>query len=90
MCIRDRVSRPLTSLAEATQRLADGQLHDDLPVSHDELGELTYSFNVMRTSLQQAQAELREANARLEQRVAERTAALEAANTCLLYTSRCV
>ena len=79
----EAVSRPLTSLAEATQRLADGQLHDDLPVSHDELGELTYSFNVMRTSLQQAQAELREANARLEQRVAERTAALEAANTAL-------
>ena len=79
----EAVSRPLTSLAEATQQLAGGQLHDDLPVSHDELGELTYSFNVMRTSLQQAQAELREANARLEQRVAERTAALEAANTAL-------
>ncbi len=79
----EAVSRPLISLAEATQRLADGQLHDDLPVSADELGELTNSFNAMRTSLQQAQAELREANARLEQRVAERTAALKAANTAL-------
>ena len=79
----EAVSRPLIALAEATQRLADGQLHDDLPVSDDELGELTHSFNAMRTSLQQAQAELREANARLEQRVAERTVALEAANTAL-------
>jgi nitrate/nitrite-specific signal transduction histidine kinase len=44
--------------------------------SDDEIGELGQAFNIMRERLQQSWATL-------EQRVAERTAALEAANTQL-------
>jgi len=78
------LARPITALAEATHRLAAGRLNEDIPVSgNDELAELTRSFNTMRASLQQAQAELREANALLEQRVGERTTQLAAINQSL-------
>ncbi|HYQ92757.1 MAG TPA: ATP-binding protein, partial [Candidatus Competibacteraceae bacterium] len=46
-------------------------------------GDLIRGFNSMRASMQQAQAALREANASLEQRVAQRTAELEQANVIL-------
>jgi class 3 adenylate cyclase len=43
----------LTTLLRATRQLAAGTLTEDIPVrSHDELGQLTASFNAMRTSLQ--------------------------------------
>jgi signal transduction histidine kinase len=46
-------------LAAATQRLAAGDLTSEIPVrSHDELGELTRSFNRMVASLSRAQEEL--------------------------------
>ncbi|MDG4552741.1 MAG: HAMP domain-containing protein [Candidatus Competibacter sp.] len=72
---------PIAALAEATRKLAVGGLSDNISAgSNDELGELgelTRSFNIMRASIQQAQAVLREAYALLEQRVMERTAQLE-------------
>ncbi|MDS4043021.1 MAG: ATP-binding protein [Candidatus Competibacter sp.] len=80
----EKLALPITSLAAATRRLAAGYLDYDISVhGNDELGELTQAFNIMRTSLQQAQAELREANAKLERRVAERTTELETANEAL-------
>ena len=80
----ENLALPITSLAAATRRLAAGSLDSDIPVrGNDELSELTEAFNTMRASLQQAQAELWEANAKLERRVAERTAELETANDAL-------
>lgn len=80
----EKLALPITSLAAATRRLAAGYLDYDISVhGNDELSELTQAFNVMRTSLQQAQAELREVNVKLERRVAERTAELETANEAL-------
>ncbi len=76
---------PITALAEATRKLAAGSLSDNISAgSNDELGELTRSFNIMRTSMQQAQTVLREAYALLEQRVMERTAQLESTNYSLI------
>ena len=78
------LARPIAALAEATRRLEGGYPTDDLPISrNDELGELTRSFNHMRVNIQQAQAELRDANALLEQRVAERTTQLAITNASL-------
>ena len=78
------LAKPITALAEATRQLAAGRLHEDIPISgNDELAELTRSFNTMRASLQQAQAELRDVNALLEQRVSQRTTQLAAINHSL-------
>ncbi|MFI5343289.1 MAG: adenylate/guanylate cyclase domain-containing protein [Chlamydiales bacterium] len=47
-----KLVEPITTLSEATQKLASHQLNEDLPVlSEDEIGRLTISFNNMRTSL---------------------------------------
>ncbi|HRX59632.1 MAG TPA: ATP-binding protein [Candidatus Competibacter sp.] len=82
----EALSQPITSLVEATRKLAAGGLHEDIPVSgSDELGELTRSFNSLRASMQGAQEKLREANTLLEQRVAERTADLETVNQALTH-----
>jgi class 3 adenylate cyclase len=49
----ERIMQPVTTLLRATRQLAAGTLTEDIPVrSHDELGQLTASFNAMRTSLQ--------------------------------------
>lgn len=80
------LARPIAALAEATRRLEGGFPTDDLPIRrNDELGELTRSFNHMRASIQQAQADLREANTLLEKRVAERTMQLAATNASLIH-----
>ena len=51
----ERIMQPVTALLRATQQLAAGQLHADIPVrSDDELGQLTASFNAMRASLQRS------------------------------------
>jgi PAS domain S-box-containing protein len=63
-----QLSAPIAALAGATRRLAEGSLHDDIPVtSNDELGELTISFNQMRLSIEEAARTLnrREAQSRI-------------------------
>ena len=63
----ERLSRPIKILSEATQKMAAGGLHDDLPVTtDDELGQLTASFNRMRREIRDAQADIhrREAESR--------------------------
>ncbi|MFO7641239.1 MAG: ATP-binding protein [Candidatus Competibacteraceae bacterium] len=79
------LARPIAALAEATRQLAAGRLQDDIPLGDThELGDLAASFNLMRASMQQTQAELRRANALLEQRVVERTAQLATTNNSLM------
>lgn len=78
------LTRPIAALVEATQRLGDGDPSADLPIRrNDELGRLTRNFNRMRTAIQGAHAELLEANALLELRVAERTIELAVTNQSL-------
>ncbi len=51
--------RPVRRLVAATNRLAGGDLNQEIPVqSHDELGELTLSFNRMVRNLSRIQREL--------------------------------
>ena len=60
------ITQPLARLAEATQELAAGQWHRDLPVtSDDELGSLTHSFNHMRVALKESEEALQKSYSQL-------------------------
>ena len=86
------VSRPVANVRAAANRIADGDLTHRVPaVGRDEIGELATSFNHMaaRLSLTLEELEARRAeveafNAELQDRVAARTADLEAAQAELL------
>ena len=68
MFLRRTVVRPVLDLAEATERLAEGDLSSRVERQrNDELGDLAHSFNAMADSLERSQAELRRTNAELEQ-----------------------
>ncbi|MEU8954699.1 HAMP domain-containing sensor histidine kinase [Streptomyces sp. NPDC048518] len=55
-----RVLRPVRGLRNGAEKLASGDLGTRLPVSgHDELSDLTRTFNAMATHLEQDDAELR-------------------------------
>lgn len=57
----ERIVQPISTLAWAARQLAAGRLQGDIPVtSHDEVGELTQSFNTMRAALQTAEQQLAE------------------------------
>jgi PAS domain S-box-containing protein len=65
------ISSPIQRLICATQAIANGELDRELPIATiNELNILSQSFNQMT-------AQLRDSYAQLEQRVAERTAALQ-------------
>ncbi|MFZ5556464.1 MAG: response regulator [Pseudomonadota bacterium] len=73
--------RPVALLDAAQRRLAAGDLAARVPAEGvgGELGRLLGGFNDTAAALETKHAELRALNADLERRVAERTAALEAA-----------
>jgi signal transduction histidine kinase len=76
-----RVSHPLIQLRNAVAGLSgeDGTQRVNFPQA-DEIGELGRTFNQMADTIVAKEKDLRKANEELEQRVAERTAQLEAAN----------
>lgn len=87
--IRRSVARPVAALVEGTRRVAAGELHTSIPVHHrDELGALASSFNAMTAALARAQGELSALVGTLEQRVAERTRELEAAQARLIQSEK--
>jgi signal transduction histidine kinase len=64
--LRRAVVRPVVTVAEATGRLASGELSARVPVHrNDELGDLARGFNTMADSLEQNRAELERSNAEL-------------------------
>ncbi|HEY7115593.1 MAG TPA: HAMP domain-containing sensor histidine kinase [Tepidisphaeraceae bacterium] len=93
-----RIFLPIRQLVAATRRIAAGDLSTSVAVDRpDQIGELARSFNDMvltvrrqqddlnsaNESLAQANVKLAHANEGLEQKVTERTAQLEVANTRL-------
>jgi two-component system, NtrC family, sensor kinase len=87
--VRGYVLRPVGALAVATDRVAGGDFAHRLDVQRtDELGELARSFNAMTASLQQAHADLKDLNERLEQQVTDRTAALRDAQAQLVQSEK--
>ncbi len=83
---RTSLIRPLERLLGGVRQADGGDLDVSVPVTYqDEVGFLTTAFNKLTASLkdelaqrQQAEAELRQLNLTLEQRVADRTRELEA------------
>jgi len=81
-----RWTRPLDELVAATERLGNGQEPDPIAVrTRDEFGYLGGAFNDMAGRLIAGRRALQNANAELEQRVAEKTAELRNA-VCRLDT----
>ncbi len=72
------VNRPIDKLLAATKRAAQGDLDQTVGIkSHDELGELSNSFNNMITELKHSRDAIEEWTQTLEQRVQERTHKLQ-------------
>jgi two-component system, NtrC family, sensor kinase len=87
--VRGSIIRPLGAIARATERVAQGDLEQPIPVPRpDEIGRLASSFNVMTASLRQARAELEHLNANLERQVEERSAALKNAQAQLIQSEK--
>jgi len=72
MYLRRSVVRPVLRIAEATGRLAEGELSARVPAQRlDEPGDLARSFNSMADSLQRSRTELEHSNAELTRSNAE-------------------
>lgn len=70
--LRRSLLRPVRTVAEATGRLAAGDLTTRVPAQReDELGELARGFNTMADSLQRGRDELQRSNAELTRSNAE-------------------
>jgi len=66
--LRRAVVRPVLTVAQATGRLAEGELSARVPAGReDEIGDLARGFNTMADSLERSQAELERSNRELEQ-----------------------
>lgn len=76
--LRKQIANPLQELTVASNQLANGDFAIHLDTTRqDELGQLANSFNSMATHLQDSFAKLEQINDELEQRVEERTLALQ-------------
>ncbi len=83
------VVRPVTQLLAGTERVAKGQLDEQIPViAPDELGVLAASFNHMTDSLGRARTALDGLMDDLEHQVEERTAALRSAQSQLVQSEK--
>lgn len=93
LVFRRLVTRPVAALKASAGAIAGGNLKANIAVGgRDEVGELARGFDHMRQSVLGLIDDLSQANATLEDRVAERTAELGKANQLILdsiqYASR--
>jgi two-component system, NtrC family, sensor kinase len=89
LILHQLVHRPVRKLIQGTKRIAAGDLASRVPVrSQDEIRELAESFNQMTDDLGQARTELEAWARTLEQRVAEKTRALEKVQEEILQMER--
>jgi len=83
------VIRPVRLLTSGTVRVAAGELSTKVPVtSTDEIGELAMAWNAMVEELSRTRKELEEWSSTLEDRVEEKTAALESAHKKVLLSAK--
>jgi len=72
------VTNPLSHLVAATEKIAKWEFNKEIPIKgNDEVAVLAQSFNKMASELHKQHIEIQAHQAHLEQKVRERTAALE-------------
>jgi two-component system NtrC family sensor kinase len=83
------VNKPINRLLAATKRAADGNLDQPVAIrSHDELGELSGSFNHMISELKRSRDAIEEWTQTLEHRVLERTQELQKVQDQLIHAGK--
>jgi two-component system NtrC family sensor kinase len=83
------VLRPVHQLTAAMRKVAQGDLETRVPVvSRDEIGEMADSWNAMTDELARARGEREEWNRTLEQRVEEKTSALQEAHRRMVVVEK--
>ncbi|OHB80477.1 MAG: hypothetical protein A2V98_07290 [Planctomycetes bacterium RBG_16_64_12] len=83
------VNRPVRRLLDGTQRIADGDLNCDIPVtSSDELGHLASSFNKMTKDLKEARDALSNWAQKLEEEVENKTRDLKLAQAQVVRSEK--
>ncbi len=77
----EKISKPINLLANASEKVAQGDLHTLVNVkSSNEIGVLASSFNQMVISLRKSRNKLKQWGKELEEKVEKRTGELEKAN----------
>jgi two-component system NtrC family sensor kinase len=83
------VNRPIDRLLAATKRAANGNLDQAVSIrSHDELGDLSESFNNMISELKRSRDAIEEWTETLERRVQERTQELQQVQDQLIHAGK--
>lgn len=83
------VGEPIHALKNGTERLAEGDLGYQLEVqSHDEVGDLAHSFNVMSLQLRAANEEIVAWAKTLEERVQQKSRELKRASDHVLHVEK--
>jgi two-component system, NarL family, nitrate/nitrite sensor histidine kinase NarX len=72
LVLQRRIATPLARLSRAALEIADGRLGDRVPITtHDDIGQLSHSFNAMADQLQARERELKVAEERLRTKLRE-------------------
>ncbi len=83
------VNRPIDKLRAATKKAADGNLDQTVSIrTHDELGELSESFNNMIAELKHSRDAIEQWTQTLERRVQERTQELQQVQDQLIHAGK--
>jgi two-component system, NtrC family, sensor kinase len=89
IAVAGRISRPIHAMAEAAQKVADGDYSTQVAITtHDEIGYLAECFNRMTRELESSARELREWASNLESKVEERTAQVKSIQSHLIQTEK--
>ncbi len=87
--VAGRITRPLAVMAEATGKIAQGDLrHRVAPEGRDEIGRLAGAFNRMTDELSRAHEDLTQWGQTLERRVEERTRQLKETQDQLVVSEK--